>query len=176
MWAASSAAPTMGTGRSATSALCQLALRVIGFATSLLVNSQAQDQPEALIDLALEFRVSSSGRFRKIVPIQRDDLGDIGHGILGKPGMSCGHQHIPRRLQKSEVGSENDGQNGLDPAAVEGVSLNNQDGPAKPGFRPARFRQLGPPDGAPFNYHASAPSDRVWARRTGASSPLGSAT
>lgn len=138
--------------------------------------SQAQDKPETLINLALEFRVNFSGGFRKIVTVQCDDLGDIGHGILREPGMPGGHQHIPRRVEEPEVGRENDGQDGLDPAAVERVSLNDQDRPAKPRFRPARFGEFGPPDGAPLNYHASAPRDRAWARRTGASRPLGSAT
>ena len=100
------------------------------------------------------------------VPVKGDHLRDIGDRVLRQARQLGGNEDVPRSVQQAKVGGEDDGHHRPDSAAVEGVVLHDEERASETGFGPARLIEVGPPDLAALDHHASDSSERRWARRT----------
>ncbi len=133
---------------------------------------QGQNKTETVLDIVEELASKAAGWLAEKISVDGDDLRDVRYRVLRETCRLGWNQDIPRRLHKAQVGCENNGNDGAEPAAVECVVLHNQHRSAKPGFGAARLAQVRPPDLAALDYHALRSSDRRCKRRTPGSNPL----
>lgn len=135
---------------------------------------QVQDESQPVLDILQQLATKATGGVGQEVAIHGDDLRDVGYGISGQPSGPGWYQHVARSFNQAQVGSQDDRQNGTQATAIESIALDNQNQPPESRLRARRLAQVGPPDLASLNYHASRSSDRRCVRRTRGSRRLSS--
>jgi hypothetical protein len=103
-------------------------------------------------------------------PVDSGHLGNVGYAFFRQPRLSTPKEHIARSIGESEIGCQNDSEDGLDEAFVETVSLNDHKGTSSPWLRALGLRQRGPPDVSPADYHSSRAREADWSAATTESS------
>lgn len=82
----------------------------------------------------------------QIAPVQSRYLRNIHDKIPRQTRGTRWHQHVARRFRQANVAGESGDNYGWNPAAIERVGLNDEDGSLEAGLRTPWFRQLRPPD------------------------------
>lgn len=139
------------------------------------IELQAKNESKTILDIFEELASYAAGEFHQEITVDGDDLRHIGHRVFRQ---ACGfgrEQYVAWGIDKTSVGAQHDGNDGLHAAPVEGIALHDQDGPVVSGLRAVRFPELGPPDLTAFDYHVSRASDRLCRRRSERGSRLSSA-
>jgi hypothetical protein len=92
--------------------------------------------------------------------VDRDDLRNIRHGIFGESRCPHSQKNVSRRGCETEIARKRNDNYGRDSASIEGVSLNDQDGPSKARSRSCRVRKIRPTHVALDDYHSVDSSRR----------------
>src|SRR6266536_45011 len=90
--------------------------------------------------------------------VERDDLRDVGDGLLGEAGAPRRQENVAGRLGPFEVARERHAHDGRDAAPVEGVALDDENGPAEPRSGARRRGKVGPADVALGDHHSERSS------------------
>jgi hypothetical protein len=76
-------------------------------------------------------RVEFADPFCKEGFVERNDLRNVRHRILGQISRSCTEPYIARRVRPFQIARERHAYDGADLASVQSVSLNDDNRPAK---------------------------------------------
>jgi len=79
-------------------------------------------------------------------PVESNDLRDVGGRVLGQTGHLGREEDVAGSLGPGQVAGERDAHHCGDTAAVESVTLDHDDRPAKARLGAARLPEVGPPD------------------------------
>jgi hypothetical protein len=85
-----------------------------------------------MFDIMKKLAAESTGRLEEEVQVNRDDLGDVRHGVLGQAGGLGREQDVPWRVHQSHVGRQDDDDHRPEPTPVERVILDDEDRAAEP--------------------------------------------
>ncbi len=156
--------------------ICAGAVRATGRPTAMPARAhlQAQNETEAGVEVFHGLTSEPPGAFQQKIAVERDELGDVRHRVLRKPGSLRGNEDITGRFQQAQVGHENDGDNSAQAAAIERITLHDDHGASITWFGTIGLTKVGPPHLAAFAYHESRGSERACARRSDRSRPLSS--
>ncbi len=118
----------------------------------------ARHTPENDID-AREHRCQAcpwdlSNAALKDLPIKRNDLGDVGNRRLGEAGLSRGEKDVASGVRPLDLGSKWDTDDGGQGAAVQSVTLDDENWSAKPRARSDGLAEVGPPDLTLTDHHS----------------------
>lgn len=97
------------------------------------------------------------------------DLGDVGDRVPRKSSGLRRKEDIARGVRPPKIAGERDTDNGPDSAPVQGISLDYDDRPSKPGTRTRWLRQVCPIHVALGDYHSTRLSVRLAAPETAGS-------
>jgi hypothetical protein len=131
-----------------------------------LIELQAKNESKAVPHVFEELTSNPASKFHQEIAVDRDDLRHVRNGVFREACGLGGEQHVARRIDETGVGAQNDGNDGVQAASVEGIALHNQDGPVVPGLRAIGLAEIGPPDLTAFDYHVSRVSDWLCRRRS----------
>ena len=95
--------------------------------------------------------------------VESHDLSDVGDGVLREPGACRWQQDVPGSVEWPRVRRENNTKDCSQPAPIESIGLNDDDGAAKTRFRSSRIIQIRPPHLVASNYHSLELTLRAWA-------------
>lgn len=118
-------------------------------------------------------RRHSAHAFLEVVTVERHQLGDVRNGVPRESHRLGAEKYVTGCVEQGPVGGDDDSDHRPETTAVERVGLHDQDGMTKARLRPARLRQVGPPDFASKYYQSDFPMLRAWARRISGDKPLG---
>jgi hypothetical protein len=90
---------------------------------------QGKNEPETRLDIFEQLATDPTGGLDQEIPIDRDDLGNVRHGVSWKPGAPGREEYVARSIEDASVGAQNDGDHSLETAPVERIVLDDQDGP-----------------------------------------------
>ena len=93
--------------------------------------------------------------------VERYDLRDVSNGILGKAGSLRRKENVAGSVSPSKIAGERDTNHSPDSAPIQGISLNHQNRPAKPGAGTRWLRQVCPVHVALSDYHSTRLSVRL---------------
>ena len=102
--------------------------------------------------------------------IEGDDLGHVRDRVSRQTRHSGRQQYVARRIRPPQIACERYADHRGQPASIQGVSLNDDHRPAKPGPRAGGWRQLGPADVTLGDHHSTRSSTRRAAAERKASS------
>ena len=115
----------------------------------------------------LQFRL---GQLSNVFPqegfVQRDDLGDVGDGLLRQPGEPGRQTYISGGVGPFHVAGQRDADNGGNSAAVQRIALHDHNRPSEARPRTGRLREIGPPDIALGDHHSLRSKTRCAAEAT----------
>lgn len=134
---------------------------------------QREDQPKAGINRRQKIARDLAGSLRQYLAVHGYHLRHIGDRIPRQTRRPLREQNVTGGINEGNVRGQDDGDGRIDPTAVEGIRLHDQQRPAEAGLRAARLIEVRPPDFAALDYHSPRTNARPCARRTFASSPLG---
>ena len=126
--------------------------------------SAAEDDVDAGEDERELARGELAGALSEEVAIQGHDLRDVGDRIARQACRPGAQGDVAGGLGPAEVGGEGDADGGSDAAAVEGVTLHDDDGAPEPESGAGGRREVGPPDVSLSDYR----SLRAWVRAAAA--------
>ena len=119
-----------------------------------------------MVDVFEQLAADTACRFTEEIPVDGDDLRDVGHRIFGEARGLGGNQDITWGIAETHVRGQDDREDRPQATPIEGIILNDEHGPAEAWFRARRFSEIGPAHLTTFDYHASRSSDRRCSRRT----------
>jgi hypothetical protein len=136
---------------------------------------EIEDQTQSFVDLLEEGARKRADMLDQESLIDGDDLGNIGHAVLGQACPAAWNQDVSGGVRTPEIRGQDNRDHRPDQTLVEAVALDNDDG-APVAWRGAQgLGQLGPPDISPLDYHSSGGREADWiAETTGSSSELSS--
>lgn len=85
-----------------------------------------------MFDIMKKLAAESTGRLEEEVQVNRDYLGDVGHGVLGQAGRLSREQDVPWRVHQSYVSRQDDDDHRPEPTPVERVILDDEDRAPEP--------------------------------------------
>ena len=135
---------------------------------------QAQDKAKTVLDILEELASHPACEFSQKLTIDGNDLRHIHHRVSSQARRLRRHQDIPGSIDKTKVGAQHDGNDGVQATPIEGIALNDQHRAVVPGIGALGLTQVRRPDLAPFNYHGSRVSDRLCRRLRARGSRLSS--
>jgi hypothetical protein len=86
--------------------------------------------------------------------VNRDDLGDVGDGILRQARGARPKENVSWGFCEAEVAGKRNDNHGCDSTSVESVPLNDENRPSKPRTGPDRIGQIRPANIALSDYHS----------------------
>src|ERR1700741_1759079 len=108
--------------------------------------------------------------------VECHDLRHVRHGISGEPCDLLGDQNVSWGVNEAEVASKRQRQDRGNAAAIEGISLNDQNRATKPGLGTTGLVKVRPPDFSATDLHRrsdryqySRPTAEACARRNSGS-------
>lgn len=136
------------------------------------IELKPQNQSEPALDLPHESPGNLPGTVGEVVLVHRQQLGDVRDRVLGEAGARSLKQHVAGSVEEPRIRREGHADYGSEPASVECVRLDDEDGAPKAGPGFARLVQVRPPYFPACDYQSSA-TERACARRICGSIPLG---
>lgn len=88
------------------------------------------------IDLSQDLLGQLSRALGEIGTVQGHDLGNVDDGISREPGRSPGNEHVAGGVREAKIRRQCEGDDRSDPAPIERVRLDHEDGTAIPGADP----------------------------------------
>ena len=64
---------------------------------------QGEDEPESIFDILEQLSSDADRRLGQEITIDRDDLGDVGDGILGKTGGFGRYEDVAWRVNEPQI-------------------------------------------------------------------------
>lgn len=93
--------------------------------------------------------------------VESYDLRDVGNGIFRESRGLLRKKNVSGSVRPSKIAGERDTNHSPDSAPIQGVSLNHQDRPSKPGSGACRLRQICPVYVTLGDYHSTRLSVRL---------------
>ncbi len=122
---------------------------------------ETEDDGKAVVDPLERLGFEPAGTGTEKGPVGSDDLSDVDDGGFRKACLYCRNEYVAGHLGEADVRSENDSNDGCEPAAIEGVGLNDEYrvGAARRGSD--RVGKVCPPDLAARYFHDSCGMERA---------------
>ena len=136
------------------------------------IGLEPEHQPEPALNPPHESPGYLSGPIGEVVLVNRQQLGHVRDRVPGEAGARRLKQHVARRVEEPRIRRESHADYGSEPAPVECVRLDDEDGAMNAGFGFARLVEVRPPYFPACDYQSSA-TERACARRIPGSIPLG---
>lgn len=121
---------------------------------------QAEGEAKSVFDIFQHVAAKPANWLVEHVPVDRDDLRDVRHRILGQPGHPGRNEDIAGCIEEAQVRGQHDGDYGSQTTPVEGVILHDEEWTAEPRLRAAWLPQVCPPHLTALDYHSRSSARR----------------